>query len=199
MDQQEQKTQKEKHGFSLTILEYLQDFSYMVAGILLAFLLFFRIAAVDGSSMYPTLHHGDRLFLLSNLLHPKFTQGDVVVVHEKDFAQDYSLVKRVIAVEGQTVDIDFEEGIVYIDGVPQQEPYVNTPTNLEEGVTFPVTVPPNCVFVMGDNRNHSKDSRDPEVGFVDQREIFGKALLVYLPGADSETGKMDYSRIGVIK
>ena len=199
MDENIKKEEEKKNGFSFAFLDYLKDFAYMVAGILLVFLLFFRIAAVDGTSMVPTLQHGDRLFLVSNLLHHQFQKGDVVVIHEQEFSQEYNLVKRVIATEGQTVDIDFDAGTVYVDGLALEEPYVNTPTNLEEGVAFPVTVPENSVFVLGDNRNNSKDSRDPAVGFVDQREIFGKALFIYLPGADKETGKINYSRIGAIR
>ena len=181
------------------VLECLRDFSSMVFWVLLLFLLFFRVAMVDGSSMYPTLKNGDRLLLISNLLQPEFRQGDVVVVHEQDFADQYNLIKRVIATEGQTLDIDFEAGVVYVDGEALEEDYVNTPTNLDEGMEFPVTVPEGCVFVMGDNRNNSKDSRDPQVGFVDQREIFGKAVLVFLPGPERDTERRDFSRIGGIR
>ena len=190
---------KEKPDRKGEFLDTVKDLCYMVAAVMLVFLLFFRIASVDGSSMVPTLIHGDSLLLLSNLLHPEFHKGDVVVVHEQDFRQDFNLVKRVIATEGQQVDIDFEEGVVYLDGMPLDEPYVNTPTNLDEGMTFPVTVPEGCVFVMGDNRNNSKDSRDPSVGFVDQREIFGKAIFVTIPGAGKDGQQRDFSRIGVVK
>ena len=108
-------------------------------------------------------------------------------------------MKRVIAHEGQTVDIDFEAGVVYLDGEPQEEPYVNTPTNLYEGMNFPVTVPEGKFFVMGDNRNNSRDSRDESIGFVDRREIFGKALLLYFPGPTANTDNRDFSRIGAVK
>ena len=193
------KNTAKKPGRQEEFLSCLQDLSYMLSAVLLIFLFLLRIAVVDGSSMVPTLQNGDRLLMCSNLLRPTFRKGDVVVVHEQDFESRYTLVKRVIATEGETVDIDFESGIVYVDGEALEEPYVNTPTNLDEGMVFPATVPEGCVFVMGDNRNNSKDSRDPEVGFVDQREIFGKALLILLPGADRETEKRDFSRIGAVR
>ena len=107
-------------------------------------------------------------------------------------------MKRVIATEGQTVDVDFSEGIVYVDGVVMNEPYTNTPTNLDEGTVFPLVVEEGCVFLMGDNRNGSRDSRDPVIGQVDEREILGKAILLMFPGTgkDSYTVTKDYSRIG---
>ena len=89
-------------------------------------------------------------------------------------------------------------GIVYVDGVALVEPYTLTPTNLQEGIKFPVTVEKGCVFVMGDNRNLSKDSRNPEIGQIDCREIMGKAIFVALPGADAFTKKRDFSRIGAV-
>lgn len=180
-------------------LDLLKDLSYMLAVTILLFLFFFRLAVVDGSSMVPTLYNEDRLLLLSNFLYSDYKPGDVVVVHEKGFTQNFNLVKRVIAHEGQTVDIDFDAGIVYLDGEPQEEPYVNTPTNLYEGMMFPVTVPEGKFFVMGDNRNNSKDSRDPEVGFVDRSEIFGKAVVLYFPGPTANTDKREFSRIGAVK
>ena len=91
------------------------------------------------------------------------------------------IVKRVIATEGQTVDIDFEEGVVYVDGVALDEPYVNSTTNERENFTEPVTVPEGCVFVMGDNRNRSTDSRSAAIGCVDTRYIIGKAPSSGIP------------------
>ena len=90
-------------------------------------------------------------------------------------------VKRVIATEGQTVDIDFNEGVVYVDGVAQDEPYTKTLTTLKEGTVFPLVVGEGKVFVMGDNRNNSTDSRDTRVGCVDERDIMGAAVLRVLP------------------
>ena len=96
------------------------------------------------------------------------------------------------------MDIDFEKGIVYVDGKALDEPYVNTPTNLYEGVSFPLTVKENCVFVMGDNRNDSKDSRSSEIGQIDRRELLGKALFLVVPGVTEDVGEREFDRIGVL-
>jgi signal peptidase I len=134
---------------------------------------------VVGQSMQPTLYEGDRLTLLSNFLYePKV--GDIVVLKAVNF-DDEPIVKRIIADEGQTVDIDFTTGEVWVDGVLLDEPYINNLTTKAEGVQFPITVPENCIFVMGDNRQHSTDSRNPEIGCVDKRYVLGKALQIILP------------------
>ena len=86
-----------------------------------------------------------------------------------------------------------------MDGVALEEPYTYTPTNVDEGMRFPLTVEENCVFAMGDNRNRSKDSRNPEIGQIDKREILGKALYLFMPGTDEGHAGPDYDRIGAIK
>lgn len=144
----------------------------------LVFTFLFRTVGVIGSSMVPTLHEGDRLIIWSLFYEPE--QGDVVVLRKESFKEE-PIVKRVIATEGQTVDIDFEEGIVYVDGVALDEDYVNSPTNVPEDFTKPVTVPEGCVFVMGDNRNQSTDSRRATIGCVDTRYILGKAVFRLMP------------------
>jgi signal peptidase I len=87
-------------------------------------------------------------------------------------------------VAGQKVDIDFVNGVVYVDDVALDEPYVNTPTNLFEGTEFPLVVKEGCVFVMGDNRNDSKDSRSSDIGFIDERYIVGKVAVRLFPFSD---------------
>ena len=156
-----------------------------------------KLAVVDGRSMYPTLHDRQLLLVLRPGYQPKL--GDVVVIHTGDgiFNRDY-IVKRVIATEGQTVDIDFSTGSVYVDGVLLKEDYINELTFTEEGTEFPLTVPEGSIFVMGDNRNHSNDSRDSRLGTVDSRYVIGKAVVLAFPGPDIVMGKRDYSRIGVI-
>ena len=104
-----------------------------------------------------------------------------------------------IATGGQTVDIDFDLGRVYVDGVLLEEEYINDLTYLEEGTEFPLTVPEGSVFLMGDNRNHSSDSRDERLGPVDERLIIGKAVFLLFPGKDYLTEKRDLSRIGLLK
>ena len=103
---------------------------------------------------------------------------------------------RVIALEGQTVDIDFLAGIVYVDGVALDEPYARTPTTLEEGMEFPLTVDDGCIFVLGDNRDNSKDSRSLEIGLIDEREVLGKAIFLFLPGDNKGRILRDFTRIG---
>ena len=180
------------------VLYYLHDFVTWLVGILLVFLLLFRVIVVSGPSMNQTLVHGDYLLLINNLLYAEPKQGDVVVAAKDSFKNGEPIIKRVIATEGQWVDIDFEAGIVYVNGNAQAEPYVNTPTNLYEGVDFPLLVEEGCIFVMGDNRNESKDSRSPEIGQIDKREILGKAIFLFIPGKDPITGKIDFKRIGAV-
>ena len=109
------------------------------------------------------------------------------------------IVKRVIATEGQTVDIDFASGSVYVDGELLEEDYINEPTYVEEGTQFPLTVPEGSIFVMGDNRNHSSDSRSSDLGTVDTRYVIGKAVFLLFPGADEGTARRDFGRIGLIE
>ncbi len=177
---------------------YLHDLVIYVSVILLIFLLLFRVIVVDGDSMYSTLWDGDYLLLLSNLIYPNPEVGDIVVVSKQSYDSGSPIVKRVIASEGQIVDIDFENGIVYVDGLPLQEEYINTATNLQEGMSFPLLVEKDCYFVMGDNRNNSRDSRSPDIGQVDRREILGKAIFLMIPGTDGGKRTRDFGRIGAI-
>ena len=182
-----------------SLLLYLHDLVTLLAGILLVLLLLFRIVIVSGPSMNNTLLDGDYLLLLSNNLYPNPKHGDIIVASKDDFKDGEPIIKRVIATEGQTVDIDFAAGIVYVDGIALQEDYTLTPTNLAEGIAFPITVDEGCLFVMGDNRNESKDSRNPEIGLVDKREVLGKAIFLLIPGTVGGSVQPQYSRIGVIK
>ena len=181
-----------------TLLLYLHDFVTWLIVILLVFLLLFRVVVVSGPSMNSTLVHGDYLLLINNVFYKNPQQGDIVVAAKDSFKNGEPIIKRVIATEGQWVNIDFEEGIVYVNGTALDESYVNTPTNLYEGVDFPLMVDEGCIFVMGDNRNESKDSRSPEIGQIDKREILGRAIFLFLPGADPMTAEMNFKRIGVL-
>ena len=136
--------------------------------------------------------------MLNNFLYANPKCGDIIVASKDSFKNGEPIIKRIIATEGQTVDIDFEAGIVYVDGNALDEPYVNTPTNLKEGSTFPLTVAEGCVFVMGDNRNDSLDSRSTEIGQIDCREIMGKVLFLAIPGKDPGSGERDFGRIGAL-
>ena len=181
-----------------SVLVYLHDFVFWVVAILLIFLLLFRVVVVSGPSMNKTLVHGDYLLLINNVFYTEPKQGDIVVASKDSFKNGEPIIKRVIATEGQWVDIDFDAGVVYVNGTALDEPYVNTPTNLYEGVNFPIMIDEGCVFLMGDNRNASSDSRNPDIGEVDKREILGKAIFLVLPGIDPDTEKQNYSRIGAL-
>lgn len=189
----------DRPGWKVSALLYLHDFVYMLTVVMILFLFFFRMIVVSGGSMRTTLRDGDYLLLLSNVIYQEPKYGDIVVVSKQSFDNGKPIVKRVIATEGQTVDIDFQEGIVYVDGVALSESYVNTPTNMQEGLYFPLKVRENCIFVMGDNRNDSKDSRSPEIGQVDCREVLGRAILLVFPGTDEGAVPRDLKRIGVLK
>ena len=160
------------------LFDWLQCIVTALVACVLIFVFIGRTIGVVGSSMVPTLEQGDRLIISKLFYTPQ--QGDIVVLQKDSFA-DYPLIKRVIATEGQTVDIDFDAGVVYVDGVALVEPYTAEPTVVREDFDEPVTVPEGCIFVMGDNRNRSTDSRTDSIGCVDTRLIMGKALLRLTP------------------
>ena len=140
---------------------------------------FFRAALVRGSSMEPTLRDGDGIFVQTAGYHQP-RQGDIVAIRAKD-RQGKHLIKRIIAREGDTVQIDFEAGMVFVNGQLLEEPYINEATTLSGDIPFPVTVPPGCFFVLGDNRNHSQDSRSSALGFVPLDDIEGRAVFRFAP------------------
>ena len=189
----------EKNDWKKSIVMYLHDLVYMLMTILLVFLLFFRVIVVSGDSMYSTLLDGDYLLLLGNLFYQEPKQGDIVVISKQAFDNGKPIVKRVIATEGQTVDI--QDGTVYVDGIALEEDYINSSTYPYggSGTTFPLTVEENCIFALGDNRGVSRDSRDPVIGQIDQREILGKAILLMIPGTSHGDLPQDMGRIGVIE
>jgi len=165
----------------------------IICGVLI-FVFVGRTIGVDGRSMMQTLKHNDRV-IMSNLFYSP-NNGDIVVFQSPSEQFEFPLVKRVIAIEGQTVDINFENGDVFVDGVVLNEPYINTMTTSSHDFKEPVTVPAGFVFVMGDNRNSSTDSRDNIVGLVDTRYILGKVLFILVPGMDDH-GERDWGRFGL--
>ena len=163
------------------ILEWYEALISAALVLVLIFSFFFRIIQVDGSSMVPTLVNGDKLIVWGAGYTPQ--RGDVVIV---DSYTSYGkpLVKRVIAKGGDTVSIDYATGTVAVNGEVLQEDYIAEPTYLGYDVTFPYTVPEGTVFVMGDNRNQSLDSRSTYVGCIDERDILGRVLVCFMPFTD---------------
>ena len=194
----DQSSEEKKNGLQQNLLLYLHDLVYMLAVIIVAFLLVFRLVVVSGSSMYSTLWDGDWMLVLSNTLYREPEYGDIVVVCKDSFNDGEPIIKRVIATEGQTVDIDFVSGTVFVDGKMLDEDYTFTPTNRNSGMEFPLTVEAGCVFALGDNRNDSLDSRYPAIGQIDKREILGKALFLFYPGTNEGNSTRDFDRIGAV-
>lgn len=174
----------------------LHDIVYMVAIVTLVFTFVIRMVGVSGPSMTPTLLDGNYVLVQSNFTYKNVEVGDVVVMLVRSY-DDQPIVKRVIATEGQTVDIDFLEGKVYVDGVLLDEPYINnyadypyqTTLDYALGMQYPLTVPEGKLFVLGDNRLHSADSRYAEIGLVDERCVLGRVMLTVWP----------FSEIGLVK
>ena len=170
--------QTPKPPYRSTLFDWGEALVVSITAVILVFTFCCRLIGVVGTSMVPTLQNQDQL-LISNLFYePEY--GDIVVLTKRSFL-DEPIVKRVIATEGQTVDIDFSTGTVTVDGQVLQEDYIAEPTTLMGDMVFPCTVPENCVFVMGDNRNRSSDSRIAALGMVDERYILGRVIWRVLP------------------
>lgn len=159
------------------LFEWLELFVWVIGITLLIFSVFLRVAVVDGDSMQSTLHSGDTLLLSDFGYTPE--KGDIIVFQVAGSDHSHPVVKRVIATEGDTVDIDFDGWTVSVNDNVIEESYVTkADTAMERGnIAFPLTVPQGCVFVLGDNRNASWDSRYSAVGCVDTRAILGKVLI----------------------
>ncbi len=169
-------------AFKVDLYFWLQALVMALVSLILLFTFVGRVIGVQGSSMVPTLHDKDMLLLQSIGYEPK--PGDIVVLTKESFMAQ-PIVKRVIAVGGQTVDIDYAAGTVAVDGVALEEDYINEAMyELPPDYATHVEVPKGSIFVMGDNRNKSSDSRDPRLGTVDVRYVLGRARFVLLPFQD---------------
>ena len=191
----------EKRSFLYDIYSLLHDLVYILAAITLVFVFLVRLVGVNGESMLPTLYHGDYLALQSNVIMGDLEYGDIVVARKLEFRDGEPIVKRVIATEGQTVRIDYDnngELCVSVDGVVLDEPYINEEMLPIYSVPMEVTVEKDCIFVMGDNRNHSSDSRVESIGQIKLDQVLGKVLCIILPGKDAVSGERDFSRFGAV-
>ena len=160
------------------ILDWYDALVFALTLLVLLFAFCARIVMVSGHSMEATLQDGDRLLVQS--VGNQLERGDPVVV---DGYINYGkpLVKRVIAKGGDVVDINTDEGRVYVNGSPLEEPYTLESTLVAGDVKYPLTVPDGMLFLMGDNRQNSTDSRFSIIGCVDERDILGKVLLRIFP------------------
>lgn len=188
-------------SFLYEIYTLLHDLVYILAVITFIFVFAFRLVGVDGDSMFDTLHNKDYLVVKNNVFCSDYSRGDIVIASVPTFREGKPIVKRVIATEGETVSVLFDDngnGTVYVDGQPLQEDYIRSMRIDYETVN--VTVPENCVFLMGDNRDHSSDSR--LIGCVNKQHLLGKVMLIALPGDNSdnkhEGGPRQWSRIGAV-
>ena len=162
------------------LYDWLQSLMAALIFCVILFSFFIRLIDVKGPSMNPTLYEGDKMVVSDLFYKPK--AGDIVIFKNVDENnEEKALVKRVVATEGQEVNIDFEHGIVYVDGEPIEEDYVAEPIHNKLDFIGPKTVPSGCVFVLGDNRNSSRDSRAKSIGMVDERLILGKVYGVVYP------------------
>lgn len=170
--------QNEEKTAATETFEWIQSVIVALIVCVLIFVFFVRLVDVVGSSMYSTLENGDKMVVSGLFYTPK--QGDIVVFRKDEYKPE-ALVKRVIATEGQTVEINFDKGIVYVDGKKLDEPYTFEPTYNQIDFRGTQVVPEGCVFVMGDNRNDSTDSRDERIGMVDTDLIIGKVYFTVFP------------------
>lgn len=184
MTKPENRVEAGKTDAAAELFEWAESLVKALLFIVLLFAFIARLTGVEGTSMVPTLHERDYLLISDLFYEPK--PGDIVVMTKAGFLENDrgrcdSFVKRVIAVGGQTVDIDFSSGTVVVDGEALTEEYVSGPTYKEGDMVFPLTVPDGSIFVLGDNRGASTDSRWSMVGLVDERCIVGRVLLRLWP------------------
>lgn len=178
---EEKQGKREKGSLASDLFDWAEALVYALALLVVVCAFFVRLSGVQGTSMYPTLDNGDQLLLLS-FGYNEPERGDIVVLMADDF-MDKPLVKRVIGIGGDVIDMD-PSGTVTVNGEALYEPYINDLNGQDMylgDIQFPLTVPDGQVFVMGDNRNGSSDSRKAEVGTIPYEKIVGKAVFRLFP------------------
>lgn len=160
------------------LFEWIEAIVTAFVSVIILLVFVFRVAGVEGSSMEPTLKSGDRIIVSGLFFKP--SAGDIVVV-TKPNADNKILIKRVIATGGQTVDLSEDGEALYVDGIKLDEPYLSCPAGEEHDLDLPATVPKGHVFVMGDNRYASRDSRYADIGMIDERYLLGRCVFRVLP------------------
>ena len=194
-----EKQVEEKLTWQQNVLVTFRDIIYVLAAFMVVYMLFFRTVVVVGPSMNNTLVDGDRLVLLSNSLYKQPKQGDIIVASKDSFRGGECIVKRVIATEGQWVSFDATTGVIMVDGrVLDESDYLSIIPHYNNQKSFSKQVPEGKVFVMGDNRDNSLDSRSEQIGFIDEREILGKAIFLMWPGDKQGTQEPSFDRIGPV-
>lgn len=198
-------SRRKKSDAKNDFFDWLDIITVALVIVVFVFSFFFRVATIEGESMLNTFHDGERVIISDIFLRPKY--GDVVVIsrnysneQDKNDHDSQPIIKRVIATEGMTVRIDFDNGDVYVNEQKLEEYYTATPTNNtvdtnnSELLKAGVVVPKNCVFVLGDNRNNSLDSRSSQIGgygtgMINKKNIIGKVYFRIFP----------FSKIGKIR
>lgn len=164
--------------FSSFCFEWLETVIQAIIIVVMLMTFAFRVVTVDGDSMRETLHHQDRLIVMRWDYTPK--NGDIVVISEGRYV-DKPIIKRVIATEGQSLEIDYSKGTVTVDGKVLNETYIKEPMWRQGDAEIPKVIPKGYYFVMGDNRNNSADSRFTEIGLIPREHIVGKASFRVFP------------------
>lgn len=167
---------EEKFDLKRELFEWVETIVVSMIIVSLISVYGFRLMNVVGNSMVPTLYNGEKVVM--NTFDKNYEPGDVIGVKRRG---DTPLVKRIIAKEYDKVMIDFEEGKVYVNDHLLDEPYINDLTLTRQEQDYPLIVPKGELFVMGDNRNHSDDSRIKSIGTVDERNVIGKVIFVAFP------------------
>ncbi len=180
VQEKQQEKEKKKIDWKAEIISWLWTIGIALAIVFVVNTFIARVVNVDGASMLPTLTHGERI--ITTPLHGELQRGDIVVIHREN---DTAIIKRIVAVAGDTVDIDYDTGTLYVNGEAVEEDYISAPMHFvayQGGNTkLPLTVEEGYVFVLGDNRNVSLDSRAAELGAVEEKAVFGKAIFRIWP------------------